>query len=135
MRYYSPVPGFTRRNHNPVVIDGYEVPSGCGITIQTFLIHHNKEIWPDHDVSYIHYDRFISVQVFIIHRENSSKEAEQLSPIPEDAFYIIHIMLYSKPSKKNKVKAKTQNGKIPTQSMLYEKHQRRTRPLEAGTLV
>ncbi|XP_053374980.1 cytochrome P450 4A24-like isoform X2 [Mercenaria mercenaria] len=49
MRYYSPVPGFTRRNEHPIEIDGYEIPSGTGINLQPYLIHHNKNVWQEHN--------------------------------------------------------------------------------------
>ncbi|XP_045173502.2 cytochrome P450 4A24-like [Mercenaria mercenaria] len=49
MRFYSPVPVLTRRNEHPIEIDGYEIPTGCSINIQSYLIHHNKHVWTDHN--------------------------------------------------------------------------------------
>ncbi|XP_053374978.1 cytochrome P450 4A24-like [Mercenaria mercenaria] len=49
MRYYSPVPAFTRRNEHPIEIDGYEIPSGTSINVHQYLIHHNKNVWQEHN--------------------------------------------------------------------------------------
>ncbi|XP_053374885.1 cytochrome P450 4A2-like [Mercenaria mercenaria] len=49
MRFYSPVPVLTRRNEHPIELDGYEIPTGCSINIQSYLIHHNKHVWTDHN--------------------------------------------------------------------------------------
>ncbi|XP_053374931.1 cytochrome P450 4A7-like isoform X2 [Mercenaria mercenaria] len=51
LRYYSPVPMVGRRQTDtPVVIDGIEIPVGVSFWIQIYCIHHNKDVWPNHEV-------------------------------------------------------------------------------------
>ncbi|XP_060604425.1 cytochrome P450 4A7-like [Ruditapes philippinarum] len=51
LRYYSPVPMIGRRHTDtPIVLDGIEIPVGVSIWVQIYCIHHNKDVWPNHEV-------------------------------------------------------------------------------------
>ncbi|XP_060569480.1 cytochrome P450 4B1-like [Ruditapes philippinarum] len=51
LRYYSPVPMIARRHTDtPIVLDSIDIPVGVSIWVQIYCIHHNKDVWPNHEV-------------------------------------------------------------------------------------
>ncbi|XP_060554659.1 cytochrome P450 4A7-like [Ruditapes philippinarum] len=49
--YFSTIAGaIFRATDKPIVLDGIEIPVGVSIWVQIYCIHHNKDVWPNHEV-------------------------------------------------------------------------------------
>lgn len=47
LRIYCPIPFIGRELHNPIVIDGVEMPVGSMVSTHIYALHHNPSVWPD----------------------------------------------------------------------------------------
>ena len=47
MRLYPPVFIFFRESSKDIEIDGHKLPKGVWLSVVTYFLHHNPNVWPD----------------------------------------------------------------------------------------